>query len=103
MRHAFWGSLSALALLLGGCSTRGPAPSPSAVTGQPERRESYVEAGGGVRLFARTVGVNPDTVIVLHGGPGRAGAGFSRTQLKKATPTRMTTDRPTAMPKPILR
>ena len=70
MRRSLCRPLSALAVLLGSCSTRGAIPSPSAVIGQPEPRESYVEAGGGVRLFARSVGVKPDTVIVLHGGPG---------------------------------
>jgi len=70
MRRSLGRPLSALALLLSSCSTRAPAPRPSAVTEQLESRESYVEAAGGVRLFARSVGVNTDTVIVLHGGPG---------------------------------
>ena len=33
-------------------------------------RDGYVDAGGGVRLFYRTVGSGRDTVVVLHGGPG---------------------------------
>jgi len=39
----------------------------------PEGRsvtEGYVEAGDGVELFFRVVGDGPDTVVVLHGGPG---------------------------------
>ena len=32
--------------------------------------EGYVEAGGGIRLFYRTVGTGSDTVVVIHGGPG---------------------------------
>ena len=63
-------SLLPLTVLLGSCSTRGAAPSPSPGSGQLEQRETYVEAAGGVKLFARSVGVKPDTVIVLHGGPG---------------------------------
>ena len=42
----------------------------SGATPAPEFREGYVDAGGGVRLFYRVVGTNPDTLIVLHGGPG---------------------------------
>src|SRR5688572_12201670 len=70
MSRSFGLVLSPLAVLLGSCSARGPAPSPSAATGQLKPRESYVEVDGGVRLFARSVGAKPDTVIVLHGGPG---------------------------------
>ena len=33
-------------------------------------QEGHVDAGDGVRLFYRIVGAAPDTVIVLHGGPG---------------------------------
>lgn len=33
-------------------------------------REGYVDAGNGVRLFYRSVGRGPDTLVVLHGGPG---------------------------------
>jgi proline iminopeptidase len=32
--------------------------------------EGYVDAGNGVRLAYRLVGRGPDTVVVLHGGPG---------------------------------
>ena len=56
-------------LLLSRCYTHsaGPTPVPKP---EPEVQEGYVEAGGGVRLFYRLVGAKPDTVIVLHGGPG---------------------------------
>lgn len=33
-------------------------------------REGYVQVDDAVRLFYRTVGDGPDTVVVLHGGPG---------------------------------
>jgi len=33
-------------------------------------QEGYVEAGGGVRLFYRLLGTGPDTLIMIHGGPG---------------------------------
>jgi proline iminopeptidase len=36
----------------------------------PPVREGYINAGGGVRLFYRTVGTGRDTMVVLHGGPG---------------------------------
>jgi proline iminopeptidase len=32
--------------------------------------QGYVDAGGGVRLFYRVLGEGPDTVVVVHGGPG---------------------------------
>ncbi|MEO7907472.1 MAG: alpha/beta hydrolase [Saprospiraceae bacterium] len=36
----------------------------------PLVQEGYVEAGDGVRLFYRLLGSGPDTVVVIHGGPG---------------------------------
>lgn len=36
----------------------------------PMVAEGYVDAPGGVRLFYRLVGSGPDTVVVVHGGPG---------------------------------
>ena len=51
--------------ILFGCattkSTRAPLTS---------AQEGYVDAGGGVRLFYRVLGTGPDTLIVIHGGPG---------------------------------
>lgn len=35
-----------------------------------DTREGFIDAGGAVRLFYRLVGTGPDTVVVLHGGPG---------------------------------
>src|SRR5437588_7199716 len=37
---------------------------------EPDVHEGYVESHDGVRLFYRLVGTKPDTVIILHGGPG---------------------------------
>ena len=37
---------------------------------QPTVAEGYIDAGGGVRVFYRLVGAGPDTVVVVHGGPG---------------------------------
>ena len=38
---------------------------------EPSRHEGNVDAGAGVTLFYRVVGdAKPDTVIILHGGPG---------------------------------
>ena len=64
-------ALLALAALQGGCGApRAGAPLTSpAATSRGE--ESYVEAGDGVRLYARVLGgARPDTIVVLHGGPG---------------------------------
>jgi proline iminopeptidase len=36
---------------------------------RPAMREGYLDAGG-IRLFYRVVGAAPDTLVVLHGGPG---------------------------------
>ncbi len=33
-------------------------------------RESYLRSASGGRLFVRAIGNGPDTVVVLHGGPG---------------------------------
>jgi len=56
-------------LFLSRCHTQGGGPTP-VTKPDAELQEGYVEAGGGVRLFYRLVGAKPDTVIVLHGGPG---------------------------------
>jgi proline iminopeptidase len=55
--------------LLGACTA--VSPSLNAAGGiTPAAREGFVDAGGGVRLFYRTVGSGGDTVVVIHGGPG---------------------------------
>lgn len=51
------------------CQAHPPAVPPGMRDG-PASREGTVDAGGGVRLFYRMVGTGPDTLIVLHGGPG---------------------------------
>lgn len=45
---------------------------PGVLAGQaaPQSKEGYVEAGDGVRIFYRLVGSGPDTLVVIHGGPG---------------------------------
>jgi proline iminopeptidase len=57
-------SAAALAVVLTACAG---AARPAAA---PAPREGWVAAEGGVRLYWRTLGSGPDTVIVLHGGPG---------------------------------
>jgi proline iminopeptidase len=37
---------------------------------ESHEQEGHVNAGGGVRLFFRLLGSGPDTVVVIHGGPG---------------------------------
>jgi pimeloyl-ACP methyl ester carboxylesterase len=57
--------LPALLILLAGCAAvRRPAPPGPAVP-----REGYVTSGA-VRIFYRMVGNGPDTVLVVHDGPG---------------------------------
>lgn len=59
-----------LMLLSVACSH--PRPEPGSVLGgeQPQGRSGYVAGEGGVRLFYRVEGQGPDTLVVLHGGPG---------------------------------
>lgn len=52
-------------VIYAGCSTAAHAQSVS-----PSVREGYLDAGGGVRLFYRTIGTGRDTLVVIHGGPG---------------------------------
>ena len=57
-------------LFLTGCYSSGAGLTPDA---KPEQKphEGNVDAGGDVKLFYRLVGdAKPDTVIILHGGPG---------------------------------
>lgn len=55
--------------LLAGCD--GPVPA-AAPTGSiaPAIREGEADAGEGVRLYYRLYGSGPDTVVIIHGGPG---------------------------------
>lgn len=57
-------------LLWTSCHSPRPDPTPVLEPG-PSLREGHVDAGAGVTLFYRLVGgAKPDTVIILHGGPG---------------------------------
>src|SRR6188474_237828 len=48
-----------------GCSATKSTTSPL-----PKSNEGYIEAGAGVRLFYRLLGSGPDTLVMIHGGPG---------------------------------
>lgn len=58
-----------LVLLHVSCTTPGRSPVP-ATSVAPSVQEGFADAGNGVRLFYRVVGTGPDTVVVIHGGPG---------------------------------
>jgi proline iminopeptidase len=55
-------------LLPAGC--RGQSPATIASPSQLVVREGQVDASERVRLFYRLLGTAPDTVVVIHGGPG---------------------------------
>ena len=40
------------------------------LAGQAKATDGYVDAGDGVRLFYRLIGSGPDTLVIIHGGPG---------------------------------
>ena len=65
-------TLCLIAFFAAGCEdSRAPAAgADSAGTAAPETQEGLVDAGDSVQLFYRMVGSGPDTIIVLHGGPG---------------------------------
>ena len=63
------GMLVALTTSQVSCVASNPSASP-VQRAVPPVREGYVDAGDGVRLYYRMVGVGPDTVVALHGGPG---------------------------------
>jgi proline iminopeptidase len=48
-----------------GCTATKKTPAPLR-----QAQEGYVDAGGGVRLFYRLLGSGPDTLLMIHGGPG---------------------------------
>src|SRR5690606_317085 len=56
--------------LIAALSCNQPALPPSAEAERLAQQEGYVESSDGVRLFYRMLGSGPDTLIVLHGGPG---------------------------------
>jgi proline iminopeptidase len=62
-------SLSAI-LLCAACSASHPEAGTVRDGAQPRGRSGYVAGEAGVRLFYRVDGSGPDTLVVLHGGPG---------------------------------
>lgn len=61
--------LVVVSFLCGSCERPDPAPPAEEEVAVPTA-EGYIDAAEGVRLFYRIVGEAPDTVIVIHGGPG---------------------------------
>lgn len=62
---------SPLALLLcAACSASHPELGTLREGELPHAAAGYVRGAGGVRLFYRVDGSGPDTIVVLHGGPG---------------------------------
>lgn len=57
--------LVSLLLVPFSCTTAKKTPTPLR-----QAQEGYVETSNGVRLFYRLLGSEPDTVVVIHGGPG---------------------------------
>ncbi|HEX5726067.1 MAG TPA: alpha/beta hydrolase [Longimicrobiaceae bacterium] len=60
-------ALAALALVLAGCAR---LRTPAGGAAREARGGGYLQGTGGVRLYYRMVGDGPDTVVVVHGGPG---------------------------------
>lgn len=75
-RTSSWPVLLLLTALLTGCGSSRVASLPLQASQPPvPQQEGYVDAGGGVRLFYRVLGAAaPDTIVVLHGGPGYSSA-----------------------------
>jgi proline iminopeptidase len=65
------GVLSMLLLVapVSGCTARSTEAAP-VLAARPPVNEGHLDAGNGVRLAYRIVGTGPDTLIVIHGGPG---------------------------------
>lgn len=57
-------------LLCTACSASQPGPGTVRNGEAPRAGTGYVLGAGGVRLFYRMEGQGPDTIVVLHGGPG---------------------------------
>jgi proline iminopeptidase len=57
-------------LLCTACSASHPGPGAVREGEPPRAAAGYVVGAGGVRLFYRVDGGGPDTLVVLHGGPG---------------------------------
>jgi hypothetical protein len=60
----------ALALLCGNCSASTAGSDTLRKVQQPSGRLGYVAGAADVRLFYRVDGSGPDTIVMLHGGPG---------------------------------
>jgi proline iminopeptidase len=57
-------------LLCTACSASHPGPGVVREREAPRAATGYVGGAGGTRLFYRVDGGGPDTIVVLHGGPG---------------------------------
>jgi len=60
--------LFAAAACAGGSA--GPAGAGAGAPAAVASSEGHIDAGNGVRLFYRARGAGPDTLVVIHGGPG---------------------------------
>ena len=63
-------SLLLLGVLASACARTGGAAAVPAMSARAAVSEGHLEAGRGVRLGYRIAGHGPDTLIVVHGGPG---------------------------------
>ena len=68
-RHLIYYSLL-FSVLTAACSARRPDVGTRGEAELPSGRSGYVAGEGGVRLFYQVDGNSPDTLVVLHGGPG---------------------------------
>ena len=55
---------------LSACAGSGAGQNQPGMAARPPVSEGHLDAGGGVRLGYRITGSGPDTLIVIHGGPG---------------------------------
>ena len=87
MRHYRFGPVYAVSLILlsTACSTSQSQVGSERVGTEPGKSSGYIAGAGGVRLFYRVEGSAPDTVVVLHGGPGLNLEGL-RPDLRPLTP-----------------
>jgi len=72
MRTLISSLLLPAALLAAAACAGGSAGPAGAGAGTPAvaSSEGHIDAGNGVRLFYRARGAGPDTLVVIHGGPG---------------------------------
>ena len=62
--------LLAIVSVLSGCAGSGAGRGQPGMSARPPVSEGHLDVGGGVRLGYRIAGRGPDTLIVIHGGPG---------------------------------